>query len=790
MKRWLGVLMAFCMLFTLIPSQVFAADEPTVTIGSAEVAAGSASVSVPVTAANLQKVAGLIIRVSYPANVLAVKEGSVAYASPFESQTDNAKDAANPVQISWNAGSAKEQTYDGKLCDINFDVLSTATAGAYDITVEIFDAALNGGADITDDVKTVNGKVTITGGGSTTPEPKDVAISYVASPAEGGTVSGVATAKEGAEVTVTATPNDGYKLVKVTAGDTEVTGGKFTVPTGAASVTVTATFEKAQEEPKDVAISYVASPAEGGTVSGVATAKEGAEVTVTAAPKDGYTLVKITAGDIEVAEVKNGKFTVPTGVTSLTVTATFQKSDEPERVDDAPALTVGNATVTLGTDKTAAVSVSAANLNKVAGLIVQVTYPEGLAVKEGAIAYKAAFESQNDNAKDAKNPVQISWNAGSAKEVTYTGELCTITFDVLDTAKAGTYDVTLKVTDAALNGGKDITDDVKVTNGKLTVVGGGGTTPVTEYDIEYVTPQNGKISGAAKAAADTTVTVTVEPDAGYKLDKLTVNGNAITGTTFKMPAEKAKVEATFVVDGGGGGGTTPVTEYDIEYVTPQNGKISGAAKAAADTTVTVTATPDAGYKFSKLTVNGRDVTGTSFTMPAEKATVSATFEKVEEYDITYQSAQHGKISGVAKAAADTTVTVTVEPDDGYKLDKLTVNGEAVTGTTFKMPAGKATVSATFVVKPPQQGCYIATSVYGSYDAPEVWTLRRFRDDVLGQTWYGRLFIKAYYATSPTLVRLFGDAEWFRNFWREKLDGLVQNLQDDGFESTPYQDKDW
>jgi uncharacterized repeat protein (TIGR02543 family) len=88
------------------------------------------------------------------------------------------------------------------------------------------------------------------------------------------------------------------------------------------------------------------------------------------------------------------------------------------------------------------------------------------------------------------------------------------------------------------------------------------------------------------------------------------------------------------------------------------------------------------------------------------------------------------------------------------------------------------------------GCYIATSVYGSYDTPEVWTLRRFRDDVLGQTWYGRLFIKAYYATSPTLVRLFGDAEWFQNFWRDKLDTLVQSLQDDGFESTPYQDKDW
>ncbi len=81
-------------------------------------------------------------------------------------------------------------------------------------------------------------------------------------------------------------------------------------------------------------------------------------------------------------------------------------------------------------------------------------------------------------------------------------------------------------------------------------------------------------------------------------------------------------------------------------------------------------------------------------------------------------------------------------------------------------------------------------MYGSYDTPEVWTLRRFRDDVLGQTWYGRLFIKAYYATSPTLVRLFGDAEWFQDFWRDRLDTLVQSLQDDGFESTPYQDKDW
>ena len=37
------------------------------------------------------------------------------------------------------------------------------------------------------------------------------------------------------------------------------------------------------------------------------------------------------------------------------------------------------------------------------------------------------------------------------------------------------------------------------------------------------------------------------------------------------------------------------------------------------------------------------------------------------------------------------------------------------------------------------GCYVATCVYGSYDCPQVWTLRRFRDDTLGSTWYGRAF---------------------------------------------------
>lgn len=88
----------------------------------------------------------------------------------------------------------------------------------------------------------------------------------------------------------------------------------------------------------------------------------------------------------------------------------------------------------------------------------------------------------------------------------------------------------------------------------------------------------------------------------------------------------------------------------------------------------------------------------------------------------------------------------------------------------------------------KSGCYIATAVYGSYDCPEVWTLRRFRDNTLDRTWYGRAFIRTYYAVSPTLVRWFGKDSWFQALFRPMLDRLVDRLRQDGVEDTAYQDK--
>ena len=76
-----------------------------------------------------------------------------------------------------------------------------------------------------------------------------------------------------------------------------------------------------------------------------------------------------------------------------------------------------------------------------------------------------------------------------------------------------------------------------------------------------------------------------------------------------------------------------------------------------------------------------------------------------------------------------------------------------------------------------EGCYIATCVYGSYDCSEVLVLRRFRDTVLKRSLPGRAFIRVYYAISPKLVHWFGNTGWFCRFWRRFLDKMIAGIQE-------------
>ncbi len=88
----------------------------------------------------------------------------------------------------------------------------------------------------------------------------------------------------------------------------------------------------------------------------------------------------------------------------------------------------------------------------------------------------------------------------------------------------------------------------------------------------------------------------------------------------------------------------------------------------------------------------------------------------------------------------------------------------------------------------KDSCYIATAVYGSYDCPQVWTLRRYRDYVLKNSILGRGFIKFYYSTSPHIINLLGNTKIFNSFWKSILDRFVIYLNNKGYKNTKYLDK--
>ena len=75
------------------------------------------------------------------------------------------------------------------------------------------------------------------------------------------------------------------------------------------------------------------------------------------------------------------------------------------------------------------------------------------------------------------------------------------------------------------------------------------------------------------------------------------------------------------------------------------------------------------------------------------------------------------------------------------------------------------------------GCYIATMVYGEYDAPQVLVLRKYRDEVLLSSIIGRIVVKYYYHISPWFVEKTKNMGALKFILRNILNRLVKYLGD-------------
>ena len=172
------------------------------------------------------------------------------------------------------------------------------------------------------------------------------------------------------------------------------------------------------------------------------------------------------------------------------------------------------------------------------------------------------------------------------------------------------------------------------------------------------------------------------------------------------------------------------TQYNITVTQPQHGTISAPAQAYANTTVTLTATPETGYCLSSWTVKKGStnitVTNNQFTMPEGNVTVTATF--VQGLEVTLANVTNGSISAdPVYALQGTTINLTATPADGYEFDNWVVYKTAdpnttvtVTGNSFTMPNYPVTVSANFVLGPIDLTVYAGTAtnqyipMYGYY----------------------------------------------------------------------------
>lgn len=254
----------------------------------------------------------------------------------------------------------------------------------------------------------------------------------------------------------------------------------------------------------------------------------------------------------------------------------------------------------------------------------------------------------------------------------------------------------------------------------------------TVFDAEQGTVTT---APAGIAQLDDIVTVTVEPKTGYRLASLTatyaggekslvLTEIAENRYTFTMPAAAVTVTALFEEVN-----YTVTLTVDGEATTALNGFDTVNIGVDYLDTVTVSVTPAVGWELTAITVDGGKITVNeeikrsggdyTFTMPEHDVAVEVKLTKtgygLKAYAINSFENGHGKVtlSPERVAYVGDLVTITADPDDGYRVGRvivLDVNGKTVPVNyvkndydyietwSFTMPASNVAITVKFEVQ--------------------------------------------------------------------------------------------
>lgn len=246
---------------------------------------------------------------------------------------------------------------------------------------------------------------------------------------------------------------------------------------------------------------------------------------------------------------------------------------------------------------------------------------------------------------------------------------------------------------------------VSVVSDAATLTVNAPTTYTISADVDPVGA--GTVSGGGKYTAGTSVTLTATNNPGYRFVGWVEGEQTVsTDTTYTFTANSdhtltAKFEQV----------------YTVTVSSTEGGTATGGGTYAKGDTVTLTATPNSGYRFVGWLESGTTVsTNTNYTFAANSdRSLTAQFDRISsgggDSDPTYSITLPSRVTGgelkLSRRYAEKgeTVTLTAIPDEGYELDTLTVTdskGKEIELThkggneyTFKMPAGRVEIEVSF-----------------------------------------------------------------------------------------------
>ena len=134
---------------------------------------------------------------------------------------------------------------------------------------------------------------------------------------------------------------------------------------------------------------------------------------------------------------------------------------------------------------------------------------------------------------------------------------------------------------------------------------------------------------------------------------------------------------------------------------------SGPTEAEAGDEVTIELTADADYLITGATLNGETIAvddGTiTFTMPDGEATIVVTTAEI--HDIVIDAPDTITVTGKTTGIAGEVIELTVEVDEGFVIDAITVDGEAaeLVGTTLTVTMGEGDTTIVITVSPEAMG---------------------------------------------------------------------------------------